>query len=220
MARKKLEIKAEQDQIDRMYLALKAGAPLPLALKSAGISATNYYYWVAIASIVVEVKNRQEIHDLEDIAKSGVSLSVVRELAANSQGNTRDAISGFIEPTEEGILQYKNNTKFRKFADRCYEIVKECDRLRSDFAIRQLLQIQQSTKDKKINPSGAMWWLERSLPDAFAKPSDKAKESENTRVATEPIRVEFVDPNTDASRERLIELEREVLDGLKKGGDA
>lgn len=220
MARKKLEIKATDEQLDRMYIALKAGATLELALKSARISAMTYYYWVAIASIVVDVKAQEEILDLESMAQSGAPLSIVRELAANTSSKSRNAIGGYIEPTQDGILQYKNNTKFRKFANRCFEIVSECDRIRSDFAIRQLVKIQQSTQDKKINPSGAMWWLERSIPDSFAKPSDKAKESENTKVATEPIRVEFVDPNSDITKQRLIDMEREVLNDMKKGGDA
>lgn len=220
MARKKLEIKATDEQLDRMYLALKAGATLEIALKSAGIGAATYYYWVAISSIVTTVKSQEEVEDLEAMAKSGVPLSVIKELAANSQSKSRTSVGSYIEPTQEGILQYKNNTKFRKFANRCYEIVTECDKIRSDFAIRSLIQIQQSTKDKKINPSGAMWWLERSLPDSFAKPSDKAKENENSRVATEPIRVEFIDPNTATTKERLMDMEREVLEGLKKDGEA
>ena len=68
MAKRKLEIKATQEQIDTLQDTLRAGAPLQLALQRAGISVATYYYWAAIASVVVTVKSQEEIEELEKLA--------------------------------------------------------------------------------------------------------------------------------------------------------
>ncbi len=222
MAKKKLEIKATDEQLDRMYKALQAGAPLAIALKSASISVATYYYWVAISSIVVVVKSQEEIEELEELAKSGVSIQNVRELAEKESQVSRRGIGSFIEPSAESILNYKNNRRFKKFADQCYEIISHCDKLRSDFATNQLTTIKLSTLKKNgINPSGAMWWLERNLPDFFAKPGDKAKEQESSEPVLVPsVTVEFVDPETSDTQQRLLDMEQQILNDLKGGGDA
>lgn len=222
MAKRKLEIKATQDQIDTLQETLKAGAPLHLALQRAEISVATYYYWVAIACIVTTVKSQQEIEEMEELAKSGVSISNVRDLAQATTKGKKSGVGIYIEPSAESILTYKNNRKFKKFADRCYEIVTACDKARSDFATDQLKLIKLSTlKKNNINPSGAMWWLERNMPEQFAKPSDKVKEDENSSVVGVPaIEVEFIDPNTRDSTQRLIDMEDKILSELKDGGKA
>ena len=66
-----------------------------------------------------------------------------------------------------------------------------------------------------------MWWLERNLPDFFAKPGDKAKESENEPKPTTPsIQVEFVDPATPSNQQRLLDMEQQILKDLKGTGEA
>ena len=219
MARRKLEIKATDEELARMYESLRAGAPLQLALQRANISIATYHYWVAIACIVSTVKDQEEIEELEEIAKSGVSISNVRDMAQAASKGRKTGVGIYIEPTAESIIAYKNNRRFHKFADRCYEIVTTCDQARSDFAIFQLSKIARSTdKKNNINPSGAMWWLERNMPDFFAKPSDKAKEQETSEVPSVPaIEVEFIDPDTNDSRQRLIDMEEKILSEIKGG---
>lgn len=222
MAKRKLEIKATPDQINTLQETLKAGAPLQLALQRAGISLATYYYWVAIASIVINVKSQEEIEELEEVAKSGISVSYVRELAYSESKGKKSGVGVYIEPSAESVLQYKNSKKFRTFADRCYEIILACDKARSDFASLQLVKIARSTdKKNNINPSGAMWWLERNMPDFFAKPSDKAKDEENAPVGAVPsIEVEFIDPGTQNHTQRLLDMEEQILKDLKNGGQA
>lgn len=222
MARRKLEIKITDEQINTLQISLAAGAPLDLALQRVGVSLATYYYWVAIASIVVVVKDREEIEELEAIANSGVSVANIREMAANSKKSDRQAVGAFIEPSEASILAYKNSRKFKRFADRCFEIIDGCNRKRAEFATAQLSKIARSTEKKNgINPSGAMWWLERNMPDQFAKPSDKAIESETANNTSVPaIEVEFIDPNTKENRDRLLDMENEILNDMKQGGKA
>lgn len=222
MPKRKLEIKATPDQLDELYKGLKAGAPLQLALQRSGISTATYYYWVAISSIVTCVKSQEEIEELEELARSGVSIQYVRDLAASTNKAKKSGVGVYIEPSAESILNYKNNKKFKKFADQCHEIVTECDKARSDFATLQLVKIAQSTNKKNnVNPSGAMWWLERNMPDFFAKPSDKAKDSETETVVGVPsIEVEFIDPDTRDTTQRLLDMEEQILNDLKLGGKA
>ena len=120
----------------------------------------------------------------------------------------------------EIITQY--NRKFKKFADQCHSIILECDKARSDFATLQLLKIAKSTDKKNgVNPSGAMWWLERNMPDFFAKPSDKAKENETEAPLSVPsIEVEFIDPGTSVNQQRLIDMEEQIMKDLNNGGKA
>lgn len=222
MAKRKLEIKASEEQIDTLHKKLAAGAPLQLALQSAGISIATYCYWVAIASIVITVKDQEEIDELEALAQSGVSVSGVRDMAAALVKGKRTGLGAYVEPKQESILQYKNSRRFRKFADQVYEIVQKCNQERSDYATKQIELVKVSTLKKNgINPSGAMWWLERNLPDFFAKPSDKPEEEQTADVGGVPaIEVEFINPDTPAQRDRLREIEEKILNDSKVGGKA
>lgn len=219
MAKRKLEIKANDEQLEVLYGSLKAGAPLQLALQRAKISMATFYYWVAISSIVVTVESQAEIEEIEELAKSRVSIQNVRDLAQAAVKGKKTGVGAYIEPSQESVLQYKNNKKFRKFADRCHEIISECDKARGDFATLQLLQIAKSTdKKKNINPSGAMWWLERNMPDFFAKPSDKAKDQDvDPTVGVPSIEVEFIDPETSATQQRLLDMEEQILKDMNGG---
>ena len=221
MAKRKLEINKTDEELKVLYDSLRTGAPLPLALQRAGISLATYYYWVAIACIVSTVKNQEEIEEMERLAKSGVNVSSIRDLAQLESSTKKSSVGVYIEPTAEGILRYKNSSRFRAFADECYKIVNECNKLRSDFAVLQLNQIALSTKkERNINPSGAMWFLERNLPDYFAKPSDKPKDEEKGDMTGVPaIEVEFIDPGTSDSRQRLLDMEEKILNE-QKGGKA
>jgi hypothetical protein len=222
MAKRKLEINKTEEELKVLYDSLKTGAPLPLALQRAGISLATYYYWVAIACIVINVKSKEEIEEMEELAKSGVNVSNVRDLAQLESATKKSSVGVYIEPSAEGLLRYKTSRKFRAFADDCYKIVTECNKLRSDFAVFQLNKIARSTdKKSNINPSGAMWFLERTIPDYFAKPSDKAKDSEMAETSGVPaIEVEFIDPNTSDQRERLLDMESKLLTEQKPGGNA
>lgn len=222
MAKKKLEIKATEAQLTDLYSILQAGAPLQLALSKVGISISTYYYWVAISSIVATVKSQEEIEELEQIAKSGVSIQSVRELAQAASRGKKTGVGIYIEPSAESILNYKNNKRFKRFADQCYDIVSKCDKVRSEYATDQLAKINDSTiKKSGINPSGAMWWLERNMPDFFAKPSDKVKEVETeSTVGVPAIEVEFIDPGAKDHTQRLLDMEEQILSEMKIGGKA
>ena len=66
-----------------------------------------------------------------------------------------------------------------------------------------------------------MWWLERNLPDFFAKPGDKAKEQESSEPVLVPsVTVEFVDPEKSDTQQRLLDMEQQILNDLKGGGEA
>ena len=203
MPRKKLEITATEEQLNKLYTALNGGTPLTLALQFSGISAPTYYYWVAMDSIVQTVKNQEELEELERLAKSGVSIQEIRELASSVKPQKRTGIDAYIEPKQESILAYKNSRKFKKFADKCYEIIEKCTQLRSAAAMSNIIAIKKSTSDRHVNPSGAMWWLERNMPDLFSKVTEQKDADIGEKPITESIHVEFIDSDTVDQHERL-----------------
>lgn len=221
MANKKIKIKATESELQSLYDALKIGTPLQIALQRANIKLATYYYWVAISSIVVVVKTQEEIEEIERIAKSGVSLEKVRSIAESMSSSKKTGIGSFIEPSAESVLRYKNSVKFREFADQCYEIIQTCDQMRAECVNRNINAIAVSVKKMSgYNPSGAMWWLERNLPDFFAKPSEKG-ESESTVAENVPaIEVEFINPDTPETRKRIEDMEQEIEKDYKTGGTA
>ena len=223
MGRRKLEIKVDPGAIEELKHCLKRGATLNLALAKSGISSATYYYWVAMASIVKEIKNQEEVDEMEELAKSGIAVEQIKMAADEMQSSKKSSIGAYIEPTAQSLLKYRNSGVFRKFANQCYDIITECDKLRSEYCMLQLGIIAASTniKDgKKINPYGAMWYLERSMPESFAKPSDKVKETENEKVGVESIKVEFINPADRDSMDRLKQMEAEIMSELKVNGQS
>ena len=219
MATKKQVIKATEQQIESLKNALRGGSPLLLALQYAGISRTTYFYWVAVASVVEQVKSQEELEEVEELVHSGISLQAVRDLAESAASTKKSGVGTFIEPSADSVLQYKNSRKFRNFADQCYQIVTECDQIRSTVALSHLVTIKKSTdKGQRINASGSMWFLERTMSDFFAKPSDKVKDGDNESQTIPPIKVEYVDPTSQEVKDRVEEMERDILESYK--GDA
>jgi len=216
MPRKKLEINVDQVHIDELKRALKNGAPLVIALQYSGISQATYYYWVAMYSIVKDAKSQDDLEEYE-AEKHGISIDAVKEMAATNSSSKKTDINAYIEPSAESMLQYRNDLRFKRFADQCYEIVSECNRMRAEAAMNHLITISLSTKDKRVNASGSMWFLERTLSDFFSKPSEKVREEELNKVPIEKVQVEFVDPGTKENKDRIKDMDELILNEQKDG---
>lgn len=214
MPRQKLEITATEEQLDLLYKALMAGTPINLSLQYSGISVSTYYYWVALACVVKTAKSQHELEEIEKLARSGVSIQEIKEIAEATKNQKKSGVDAFIEPTEESLLNYKNNRRFRKFADSCHEIISKCDRIRSEVVISSMATIRQSTKDRRNNPSGAMWILERTFSDYFSKPTEKKEAGIDEKPLVETVKVEWIDPQTDEQKKRIDNIETEILRGF------
>ena len=129
-------------------------------------------------------------------------------------------MGGFIEPSMDSILRYKNSKRFKEYADQVYEIINECNQIRAEVTLSHLATITKSTQDKRINASGSMWWLERTQPDFFAKPTDKVKEEENAPTPVERVQVEFIDSSTKENKDRIRHMEELVLSEQKSAGES
>lgn len=219
MPRKKLQINATEEQIDKLVKSLKLGSPLNIALQFAGISATNYYYWVAMYSVVLEIKSQEELEELKAI-EFGVSIEEIKDIALNSAPTKKTAMAAYIEPSAESLLQYKKQPQFRKFANECYEIIQKCNEARAGAALNHLNSITKSVTDKRVNASGSMWFLERTFSEFFSKPNEKTKEEEGKKLPVEGIKVEFVDPGTKDSKQRIREMEERILQEQKGIGES
>lgn len=216
MGRKKLEINATNEEIEKLQSALSGGAPLLIALEFAGISQATYFYWVAMYSVVREARNQDELESFK-AAQFGVSIENIKDVAASNSPSKKTAMGAFIEPSAESLLQYRNNKQFHAFADQCYEIIKACNEKRASAALGHISTIIKSTKDKRVNASGSMWFLERTLSDFFSKPSEKAKEEELTKAPVEKVQVEYIDPGTKENKDRIKEMEELILNEQKDG---
>lgn len=214
MAKKKLEITASEEEIEKLKKTLTSGAPLQIALQFAGISQATYFYWVAMYSIVEEAKSQDEL-ELLRANQYGVSIDNIKDIAASACPTKKTSMGAFIEPSAESLLKYRNNKTFRAFANKCYEIVKDCNEARAQAALGHISTIIKSTKDKRVNASGSMWFLERTLSDFFSKPSEKVKEDELNKAPIEKVTVEFVDPNTKENKDRIKEMEELILNEQK-----
>ena len=206
--------KATDEQLEQLYEALRGGTPLLLALQYAKISRATYYYWVAVSCVVQEVRTQEELEEMEEMTQSGVSISQIRDISDAAASQKRTGVGTYIEPSPESILQYKNSRKFRKFADQCYRVVTTCDSIRSEVAIKHLKVIQASTMKKNgVNASGSMWFLERNFSDFFSKPNEIPAEMSD-KVVVEPVKVEYVDPNTDETKARVADMENDILEKI------
>lgn len=199
------------EQIDELYKALKGGAPLVIALQYAGISRATYYYWVAAASVAEQAESQEELENLNDFFNSGISLQMVRDISEEVAATKKTGVGTFIEPSQESLLQYKNNRKFRKYAKWCHSIISECDKIRSQLTLLHLSNIKKSVDKKEhLNASGSMWFLERTMSDFFARPIDKSVAADESKLPVEKVRIEYVDPDSPDSKDRVQELEMEL----------
>ena len=219
MAKRKLKITASEESIAKLKKALKAGAPLFVALEFAGISKTTFYYWVAMYSITLEAKNQDELENLR-ADEFGVSINQIKEMASDASPTKRSAMGVFIEPSAESMLQYRNNKNFQKFADECYQIVHDCNEARAEVALNHLGTILKSTVDKRVSASGSMWFLERTFSDYFSKPNEKTKEELEEKVPVQKVEVEFIDANKKEDKDRIKNMEELILHEQKGVGES
>ena len=221
MSKKSKIVTASDEQLDTLYKALKGGAPLLIALQYAKINRATYYYWVAVSCVVEQAHSQEELEAMEDIFDSGISIQQVRDLSESVAAQKKTGVSVWIEPSQESILQYKNNRKFRKFADWCHEVISECDFIRSQLALYHLGNIRNSVdKKNRLNASGSMWFLERTMSDFFAKPSEKTVDEAREAAPVASVKVEYVDPNSPETKDRVIAMEAELEKKINGNGDA
>lgn len=219
MPRKKLEIHAKDEQIETLIKALKAGSPLHIALEYCGISATTYYYWVAMYSIVTEIKSQDELEELK-ATKFGVSIDEIKTLATQDAPKRKTAMAAFIEPSAESLLKYRNEAQFRSFANKCYSIIRRCNEARAGAALGHLNSITKSVNDKRVNASGSMWFLERTFAEFFSKPNEKNKDEESKTNPVDGIKIEFIDPQTSEVKDRIRKMEDKIIQEQKGIGDS
>lgn len=214
MAKRTFKITTPEEDIAKLKKALRVGSPLAIALESAGISKTTYFYWVAMYSVAEEIKSQDELEEMK-ANECGISIDEIKSLAAANSPAKKSAMGAFVEPSAEALMKYRNNRQFRAFADQCYQIIKECNEARAEAALGHIGSIVKSVNDKRVNASGSMWFLERTFSDFFSKPSEKAKEVEADKVPVEKVQVEFIDSNTKENRDRIKDMEAQILSEQK-----
>ena len=226
MARTKVfTINLDEDQKTKLRNALMAGSPLTVALAYARIPAVQYYYYVEVANISRYFKEMEFVKLDDETIKAGVSFADIRDESQelNSFSNNRNgAISSFKEPSEKAKLRYRNNRTFKAFADEVYDFINECDTLRSEAVLFHLNEIRKSAGKRGVNTQSSQWFLERAVPEHFGKNERITQKIEGNMHQTfsadgdmdkpslPPIKVEFINPNSNDSLNRLKDMEERV----------
>ena len=226
MARTKVfTINLTEDQKTKLRNALGAGSPLTVALAYAKIPAVQYYYYVEVANISRYFKEMEFVKLDDETIKAGVSFADIRDESQelNTFSNNRNGgIATYKEPTEKAKLRYRNNRTFKVFADEVYEFINECDTLRSEAVLYHLNEIRKSAGKRGVNTQSSQWFLERAVPEHFGKKDMVTQRIEGNmhqtfssdgdadKPALPPIKVEFINPNSSESLNRLKEMENKV----------
>lgn len=217
MSNVKYEIAENENQIESLIKALKTGAPLDVALQYANISKQRYYYWVALASIAKYDQEEKFIKMQTVNVNSGISFAAIKEsIQEDNKKNEhyKSTIGAFVEPSKESMLKYHTSKAFKEFVDKVADIITRCDQARSDIVLLHLQAVREGAiadaqgRRKLVNTAGSQWFLERTLPNVFGRPSDMAITESNKEV--EAIQVKFVDPDKKESRDRVKEMEELV----------
>ena len=228
---KTFKINLTDEQIDKFKNALSTGAPLMVALSFAKIPTVTYFYYVDLANISAYFREKEYLKQEDEMIKSGIDLEAVRNESAEfgSQFATlSNALRPYKEPTATSILRYKNNKTFKALCDQVYDLLEECNMLRAGIAIHHLVAIRKAVDKRGVNTQSSQWFLERTMPDYFGR-VDKTRVEANVKNHTligqdetdglPPIKVEFVDPNTRESKDRVRDME-ELVDAQLNGKKA
>lgn len=226
MARTKVfTINLSDDQKQKFRNALKAGSPLTVALAYARIPAVQYYYYVEVANISRYFKEMEFVKLDDETIKAGVSFADIRDESQELntfQTNRNGGISTFKEPSEKAKQRYKNNRTFKAFADEVYAFINECDTLRSEAILYHLTEIMKSAGKRGVNTQSSQWFLERAVPEHFGKSERVTQriegsmhqtftaEGDSDKPTLPPIKVEFINPQSKESLDRLKDMEDKV----------
>ena len=226
MARTKVfTINLTEEQKTKLKQALATGSPLSVALVYAKIPAVQYYYYVEVANIARYYKEMEFVKLDDETIKAGVSFADIRDESQelNTFSNNRNsAIGTNKEPSEKAKLRYRNNRTFKTFCDEVYDFINECDTLRSEAVLFHLQEIKKAAGKRGINTQSSQWFLERTMPEHFGKTEKVTQEikgsmhqtfnsvGDDDKPALPPIKVEFINPNSNDAMNRLKEMEDKV----------
>lgn len=216
----------DEEQKKRFKDALLNGSPLSVALAYARIPAVQYYYYVEVANITRYFKEMEFVRLDDDTIKAGVSFADIRDESkelTSFTNNRNSAIGTYKEPSEKAKLRYKQNRTFKAFADEVYEFITECDNLRAQAVYEHLEVLKKCAGQKNVDTKSSMWFLEKSCPEHFGdtkKIINKIEgnmhntftaEGDADKPSLPPIKVEFINPNSTESLNRLKDMENKVI---------
>ena len=210
---KKYEINATPQQLDNLYKAIHCGSPLDIALSYAGISKTTYYFWLATACIAKYCKEEDFLRSQID---SGDMFAAIREKvdADNDEEKCKLGVGGFVQPSPEQVQRYRNNQRFKKYADEVCAILDKCEQMRNEIVIFHLSCIRDAAKQRGMNSISSQWFLERTCPNQFGR-KDLGQEGSSGKEEAKAFQVKFVDPNSAESKDRVKAMEALILNESK-----
>lgn len=210
-----------EEQLKALYDALHVGTPITLACSIAGITTSMYYLWVEIASIVEYAKEQDFLAEQKKEYGNILDLDGMREDMSEENESTehfKSSIKAFKQPKGSALLKYRNDNEFHEYADKIYEIIRNCDKNRTEIVMYHLSSIRDAARKKGGNAQSSQWFLERTLPQYFGK-KDPNVNKEDTEKKTASIQIEYVNPRDKDSIDRVREME-EMLEKQIHGDGA
>lgn len=223
MANIKYELSVTDNQIEMLIQAFETGCPVDVALQYSKINKATYYYWLAVANVVKRCKENDFMKKQSELVNDGISISDVSDAIdfVNQEKESKATIDAYIEPNPKSILKYRNNKRYKEFADKVYEIIERCDFARSKNILDHLEMIKRASRTPKISANSSQWYLERALPEVFGKTNNNANtinmDDENADKKVKGIQIEFINPETRENQDRVRDMEKEILNELNGG---
>lgn len=193
-----------KDRLKKLNQALANGSPMRIALNSAGISYSDYRYWLDLFVAVEYCKQQEELNELR---KSKSNLMKIREQSFRF-AIYEDEDGNQLEPNPEAVALYVNSKTFKKEADEKHDWIASINEAKTKAVLLHLRRLADE-QSSKATVSAAQWFLERALPTDFGKQEADIKQN------IPNIKVEFVKSDGEASMKRIEEMEKSILGDRK-----
>lgn len=175
----------DKEQRKKLVDALRVGTPENVACSFAGIKPIYLKHLIWLSKEVIKIN--------DCLIKQG--YKTVKEL-------TKDDLISF-QLNRDIALEMLKNYQYGKVA---VEFYNELQQAKSECVVYHLTQLRHA----KGNWNSSAWYLERVLPEYFAK-KDNYQNKEDNKV--EQIQVVYVNSKND-EKERIEKLEKEVKDAI------
>lgn len=160
----------------------------------------------------------------EACAYAGVPLAVYRdwEYTHDCYSNIKSLMysgkyKSYSDITIEDIDTYNINTellnkliKNNNYGLDIYNLIETCNKAKAECIIYHLTNIYSPKKKKDSDWKSSAWYLERTNPARYGRDS----KNNGDEVVIDKIQVNYVSSDSQASVERLKELEKEVKESL------
>lgn len=167
-----IRTRKSEEVIGKLLQAIRIGVPLRVALASAWISEAEYGKWEGIYGQTKELK----------------------ELGIPSKRLSQEEISRLIEGKGFDPSLVEGLQRNRAYADEVIDLCRKIEQGLAEAVVYHMTKVAKAERNSSWQASA--WWLERRMPEMFAKKEPDQAESKPVGKIT----VQYVDPHEDDDR--------------------